>query len=308
MAPRSAAAAAAAWTLVRNVHFGPSAQTCTVGDPGVGPRNLRYNKPCGELLTSAQIWAPLLESWWQCFSALVHNRIICFAFKNSDAWGPHPLWLYQIIWELGLSDQCFYISWGDSTCWVPGPSRSLLFAVWVRAVCWSLVIPVLHTVRDMSFSWSVVWAALGIWAAVYTMHLLHLWLVMWHLLFLSQDTTDYVAYVAKDPVNRRGKLCVTFVISHSHAVGLNIGYKLVFMISALFTCTNKCSLVLSVIIELYGQWSVTAHLAGLGETGYLRVWTTHLYRRHWISESLKHTPVSRRLALGTPDLCKAAPT
>lgn len=25
-------------------------------------------------------------------------------------------------------------------------------------------------------------------------------------LFLLQDTTDYVAYVAKDPVNRRGEL------------------------------------------------------------------------------------------------------
>ena len=116
---------------------------------------------------------------------------------------------------------------------------------------------------------------------------------MWHLLFLSQDTTDYVAYVAKDPVNRRGKPCVTSVISYSRAVGLNIGYKLVFMISALFTCTNKCSLVLSAIIELHRQWSVAARL-GLGDAGYLRVRTTHLYSD---GQHLVHLTRARQLPL-----------
>lgn len=40
-------------------------------------------------------------------------------------------------------------------------------------------------------------------------HLLYKWP-----LFLPQDTTDYVAYVAKDPVNRRGKQYLPHLITH----------------------------------------------------------------------------------------------
>lgn len=127
--------------------------------------------------------------------------------------------------------------------------------------------------------WAVIRVTLDYWSAVCMMCLLsclHLWLVMWHLIFLSQDTTDYVAYVAKDPVNRRGKRCVTFVISHSWAARLNNGYQMVLMISALFIQT-KCHIVLLAIIEVCRQWSMAAHLAGLGDAGYLRALNTHLY-------------------------------
>lgn len=38
------------------------------------------------------------------------------------------------------------------------------------------------------------------------------------LYFLSKDTTDYVAYVAKDPVNRRGIFPSCTFVSYSSAV------------------------------------------------------------------------------------------
>lgn len=49
---------------------------------------------------------------------------------------------------------------------------------------------------------------------------------------LPQDTTDYVAYVAKDPVNRRGEQCLTHLITHSWEARLNTTNQMFLITSA----------------------------------------------------------------------------
>jgi len=54
------------------------------------------------------------------------------------------------------------------------------------------------------------------------------------------DTTDYVAYVAKDPVNRRGKQCLTPAVSQPHAARLHAGLQTFLIISAPLADPSVC--------------------------------------------------------------------